>query len=69
MGRTTDVLGASHGPSKATERIVKVKGERISCRGEQNDHPKVFYTVPETGFVVCMYCDIKFMRDTGDELD
>ena len=28
--------------------------------GEQMDHPKVYYTVPEGGEVVCGYCDIKF---------
>ena len=31
--------------------------------GEHMDHPKVYYSVPEKGFVVCGYCDIKFTRD------
>lgn len=24
------------------------------------DHPKVYYTIPDGGEVVCGYCDIKF---------
>ena len=28
--------------------------------GEQMDHPKVYYTIPDGGEVVCGYCDIKF---------
>ena len=37
-------------------------------RGETNDHPRVYYTVPEVGYVVCGYCDIKFARKKPDEL-
>jgi|TARA_B100000902_G_scaffold289337_1_gene275601 uncharacterized Zn-finger protein len=28
--------------------------------GEQMDHPKVYYTIPDGGEAVCGYCDIKF---------
>ena len=34
----------------------------VSCTGATNDHPKVWYTVPEEGYVQCGYCDIMFMR-------
>ena len=43
------------------ETIIYVDTDRVWCMGEQMDHPKVYYTVPEEGFVVCGYCDIKFM--------
>ena len=31
--------------------IVEVDSDRVSCAGETNDHPKVWYTVPEDGYV------------------
>ena len=36
--------------------------------GQNNDHPKVWYTVPEVGegYVVCGYCDLKFARELDD---
>jgi uncharacterized Zn-finger protein len=30
--------------------------------GEDNDHPKVYYTIPYGGEAICGYCDIKFRR-------
>ena len=42
--------------------IVEVDSDRVSCTGETNDHPKVWYSVPEDGYVQCGYCDIMFMR-------
>ncbi len=30
--------------------------------GEDMDHPKVYYSVPDEGYVTCGYCDIKFTR-------
>ena len=50
------------------ETIIYTDKERIACTGETNDHPRVYYTVPEVGFVVCGYCDIKFARKKPDEL-
>ena len=44
------------------ETIIYTDKERIWCTGENNDHPRVYYSVPEQGYVVCGYCDIKFMR-------
>ena len=49
------------------ETIVYVKGESVSCMGELNDHPKVYYFVPEKGFVKCNYCDIKFIREKNND--
>ena len=34
--------------------------------GEDNDHPKVYYTIPAGGEVICGYCDLKFRRATED---
>ena len=31
------------------ETIIYVKTPRVACSGENNDHPKVWYTVPEVG--------------------
>ena len=50
------------------ETIIYVDGESVWCMGEHMDHPKVYYAVPEEGYVKCNYCDIKFMRKTQDEL-
>ena len=51
------------------ETIIYVDTERIWCMGESMDHPKVYYTVPEEGFVVCGYCDIKFARKKKEEYE
>mgnify|MGYP001161279768 CR=1 FL=1 len=46
------------------ETIIYTDKERIYCNGDfGNDHPRVYYSVPTEGFVVCGYCDIKFTRD------
>ena len=37
--------------------------------GEDNDHPKVYYTIPADGEAVCGYCDLKFRRATEDMHD
>jgi len=38
--------------------------------GEDGDHPKVYYSIPASGFVVCGYCNIKYMReDLKDKTD
>lgn len=45
------------------ETFIYTESDRVWCMGEDMDHPKVYYSVPATGFVVCGYCDIKFTRD------
>ena len=50
------------------EEIIYVQTPRVACSGEDDDHPKVWYTVPEVGkgYVVCGYCDLKFARKLND---
>ena len=50
-----------------SETIIYTTEKTIACTGELNDHPMVWYTVPEKGFVVCGYCDIKFARQEEEE--
>ena len=38
-------------------KIVYVKEEHISCTGENDDHPKVYYTL-KNGEALCGYCNI-----------
>ena len=35
--------------------------ERVSCTGE-GAHPLVYYTVPKGGYVICGYCNRKWIR-------
>ena len=49
-------------PEKVND-IKYVDTEMVSCTGEpEGDHPKVYYKVPDTGFVVCGYCNVNFTR-------
>ena len=41
-------------------KIVYVDIKYVQCTGENNDHPKVYYTIPEGGQAVCGYCDTIF---------
>ena len=47
--------------------IIRSTTNRVRCTGESNDHPLVYYTIPEGGYVVCGYCDLVFMREENDE--
>ena len=42
------------------QTIIYVDNPNISCTGESDDHPLVYYTIGESGEAVCNYCDIKF---------
>ena len=44
------------------ETIIYSHTDRVWCMGEDNDHPKVYYTIPYGGEAICGYCDIKFRR-------
>ena len=35
--------------SPQIQTIVEVDSDKVSCTGATNDHPKVWYTVPEEG--------------------
>ncbi len=51
------------------EVIIYSETDRVSCMGEMNDHPKVYYTIPKGGQVVCGYCDIIFrLKEDEDEI-
>ena len=39
------------------ETIKYVDSDSVWCMGEDMDHPKVYYAVPEEGYVKCNYCD------------
>ena len=44
------------------ERIIYSETNKVWCMGEDMDHPKVYYTIPEGGEIVCGYCDIVFRK-------
>ena len=49
-----------HDPDAIYPNTIKYTDkETIYC---DNDHPRVYYNVPKEGYVVCGYCDIKFMN-------
>ena len=50
------------------QTIVEVDSDRVSCDGN-GEHPKVWYTVPNEGYVQCGYCDIMFMRKNLSEIE
>ena len=39
------------------DKIIKVNTKTVKC---DNDHPVVWYSLAETGFAVCGYCNIKY---------
>ena len=47
-------------------KVVYVKEDHISCTGENDDHPKVYYTL-KNGEAVCGYCNIKFIVRKDNE--
>jgi len=49
------------------EVVIYSDTDRVKCSGENNDHPLVYYTIPEGGEVVCGYCDIKFRMKNDDQ--
>jgi len=47
-------------PDGYEDVIIYSDTNRVSCSGENFDHPLVYYTIPEGGEVKCGYCDIRF---------
>ena len=43
-----------------TQEVI-VNERQISCSGEMDYHPRVYYTINKEGFVVCGYCNIKYI--------
>lgn len=44
-------------------KIVTVTETQISCSGENDDHPKVYYNLAKNGEAICGYCNIKFVLE------
>ena len=42
-------------------KIVYTNSRYVQCTGENHDHPKVYYTIGEKGYVICGYCNIKYV--------
>ena len=40
---------------------VIVDKKEVTCSGELDDHPLVYYKIGKEGFVVCGYCSRKFI--------
>ena len=40
------------------DKIIEVNTKTVKC---DNDHPAVWYSLKETGFAVCGYCNIKYV--------
>ena len=40
------------------DKIIKVTTKTVKC---DKDHPAVWYSLTETGFAVCGYCNIKYV--------
>ena len=62
------IVNSDHGkrPEGFKEVVVYSDTERVWCMGEHMDHPKVYYTIPKDGQVVCGYCDIIFRMKEKD---
>ena len=48
--------------TRGNKTIIESTTDRVRCSGENKDHPLVYYTRGEKGFVVCGYCDLVFVR-------
>ena len=42
------------------DRTVIVHTSQVKC---DNDHPVVWYSLKDNDFVVCGYCDMKYVRE------
>ena len=49
--------------------IIYSETKQVWCMGEQMDHPKVYYTIPEDGEAVCGYCDLVFRLKENERED
>lgn len=44
------------------ENILEVDTNEVICTGEDNSHPKVYYTLKMNEVVSCGYCNKKWKR-------
>jgi uncharacterized Zn-finger protein len=56
-------------PIPATPETVVVRSRRIACDGVGGalGHPRVWLEMGEANFVECLYCDRRFVLETGAE--
>jgi uncharacterized Zn-finger protein len=63
------VSAASHAPQPphAAPETRHVTARRICCDGGEGalGHPRIWLTIPDTGWIDCPYCDARFVLD-GD---
>ena len=45
------------------DRTVIVHTSQVKC---DNDHPVVWYSLKDNDFVVCGYCDMKYVRERNE---
>ena len=60
------IIGASHGPVMDHE-IVFTDNKQFYCDGGEFGHPRVYFTIGTEGFVMCSYCNIKYVYKKNDE--
>jgi uncharacterized Zn-finger protein len=55
--------------SMTAPEIVEVEDRRVACEGVGGalGHPKVYLEMGDADFVVCPYCDRKFVLKPGAE--
>ena len=46
------------------ERIIKVQTRTVKC---DLDHPVVYYSIGDLGYVICGYCDMKYVYSEKGE--
>ena len=45
-----------------TDKIIEITANEVICTGEDNSHPKVYYTLNINEVVSCGYCNKKWKR-------
>ena len=46
-----------------TLKVNYIDGDRVIC---EDDHPRVYYVLPEKGYISCRYCEEKYARKGVD---
>ncbi|MEM1379917.1 MAG: zinc-finger domain-containing protein [Pseudomonadota bacterium] len=63
--RTVEQVIAEVMHDPAALELVFVAGRKVSCMGSGGalGHPRTFYTIGDSGYVECGYCDRVFVFD------
>ena len=56
----SDITSTNNYVIPEKDKIIKVTTKIVKC---DNDHPAVWYSLEETGFAVCGYCNIKYVNE------